>query len=238
MITGEGTIGVFELATPAVVHELGRVLHVANGNGNSVSASDAESFRDYPIGVRFTVVVGDTDQLIIDAARVRKVQYLFTEALKQLRFEPMIGQMRSPEAQRRYWHRQCQRLDLARTALGFASGLAHWETRHQRAFLTQIITVVQVIDWFDAIVQASLLHAFEPKHFGVEVIVFLSTADVEGDVVMALDMRIEFHDGLFLMVVKVAQVIEYGMADYGRRPSRALVSKVRMPSASIGRGFQ
>ncbi|MNR66328.1 hypothetical protein D3C85_1897550 [compost metagenome] len=42
----------------------------------------------------------------------------------------------------------------------------------------------------------------------MEVIIFLSTADVEGDVVVALNVRVEFHDGLFFMVVKVAEVSE------------------------------
>ncbi|MCY1554187.1 hypothetical protein D9M68_907410 [compost metagenome] len=112
LVAGEGAIGICQLSAPTVVHELGRIFHIAHGNRDPVRAANTEPFWDNPIGVGLTVVIGDTHQLILDATRVREVQQLLTKAFKQLRFETMVGEMGSPKAQRRNRHRQRQGFDL------------------------------------------------------------------------------------------------------------------------------
>jgi hypothetical protein len=64
-----------------------------------MGAADAEFGRNYAVRIRLAVVVGNADQFIVDAARVRKSEQLFTETLAPGDGKTVFAQMRFPKLQ-------------------------------------------------------------------------------------------------------------------------------------------
>ncbi|MCY1308779.1 hypothetical protein D9M70_588150 [compost metagenome] len=58
-----------------------------------------------------------------------------------------------------------------------------------------------MVDRLSTVVQAGLFDALQAQDLGVEVVVVLSAADVQGDVVVTQDVWIEFHGVLLLLVL-------------------------------------
>ena len=71
--------------------------------------------------------------------------------------------------------------------------VAHGEASDESADVTGIVPVVQMQDGLIAIIERGLLDALESQNLRVKVIVFLGTANAEGQMMVTVDMCIHTH---------------------------------------------
>ena len=71
--------------------------------------------------------------------------------------------------------------------------MAHGEASDESAHVTGIVPVVQMQDGLIAIIERGLFDALESQNLRVKVIVFLGTANAEGQMMVTVDMCIHTH---------------------------------------------
>ncbi len=152
-----------------------------------MGATDGERRRDPPAGVGRAVVVGDADELVLDAAGIREDEHLLPEPFPLRVLVAGIAQVIPPEPEAGLGHREADRGDLPAAQLADPAALAHREAGEDRALIAVIVGVVEVVDRHGAVVERRLLDAFQAEDLRVEVEVLLRIARAHGQMVVLLD---------------------------------------------------
>ena len=130
---------------------------------------------------------------VADAAGVRELQRRLAEALGVGDLEAVLLQPGAPEGERAPGDGERDGADLAPVLGALCGPTGAWEARDEGGLVAEIVAVIEVEDRLLAIVESSLLHALQTEDLGVEVVVLLSAADVQGQVMVTADVRIEGH---------------------------------------------
>ncbi len=84
-----------QVATPPTGHELGGQVQIPYRYGDPVGAVDAELLWDRTGGVSWTSIESNTNERVLDTARVGEVESLLAEHLGFVNREAVVGQARA-----------------------------------------------------------------------------------------------------------------------------------------------